>query len=137
MRLLLECIVLSRYTNRTKAILCASLFQQLVLLYMGISKYLVNIAQPTRDKNETRLKNSESFVAKAKTWDISPTEVQVSFDVVNLYPCVPIKKATTVMIDLLNSDPELRERIKLTINDIKTLIELCLSKCYFLCDGKI
>ena len=103
----------------------------------GLSKYLVNIAQPTLDKNESRLKNSESFIAKAKSWDISPTEVQVSFDVVNLYPSVPLNKAITVMIDLLNSDPELRERTKLTINEIKTLIELCLSKCYFLWDGKI
>ena len=103
----------------------------------GLSKYLVNIAQPTLDKNETRLKNSETFVAKAKTWDISPTEVQVSFDVVNLYPSVPINKATTVIVDILNSDPELSERTKLTINEIKTLIELCLSKCYFLWNGKM
>ena len=103
----------------------------------GLSKYLVNISQPTLDKNETRLKNSATFVEKARNWDISPTEVQVSYDVVNLYPSVPINKAITVMIDILNGDPELRERTKLTINEIKILIELCLSKCYFLWNGNI
>ena len=76
---------------------------------------MVNIAQPTLDKYETRLKNSESFFAKAKT--ISPTEVQVSLDVVNLYPSVPINKATTVMIDLLNSDPELLKNWNWKIHD--------------------
>ena len=103
----------------------------------GLSKYLVNITQPTLDKNEIRLKNSSSFVDKAKNWDISPTEVQVSFDVVNLYPSVPIDKATTVMIDILNNDHGLRGRTKLTITEIKTLIELCLSRCYFMWNGKI
>ena len=98
----------------------------------GLSKYLVQITQPTLDKNDIRLKNTTSFVTKAKNWTVSPTEVQVSFDVVNLYPSVPINKAITVMIDMLNNDNELRERTKLTIKEIKTLVELCLSKSYFL-----
>ena len=98
----------------------------------GLSKYLVQITQPTLDKNDIRLKNTTSFVTKAKNWTVSPTEVQVSFDVVNLYPSVPINKAITVMIDILNNDNELRERTKLTIKEIKTLVELCLSKSYFL-----
>ena len=73
-----------------------------------------------------------SFVNKARDWDISHDEVQVSFDVVNLYPSVPLQEATLVMIDLLNNDLQLSRRTKLEITEIKTLIELCLSKCYFL-----
>lgn len=41
-----------------------------------ISENLVKLIQP----------NSETFVNKAKNWTIEPDEVQVSYDVVNLYP---------------------------------------------------
>jgi len=58
----------------------------------GTSKHLVDLIQKTLDKNEMRLKNSTSFVNEAREWEISTDEVQVSYDVVALYPSVPIKK---------------------------------------------
>ena len=58
----------------------------------GLSSYLVGIIQHTLDKNPTRLKNTAAFIEEAKNWSISPTEVQVPYDVVNLYPNVPLKK---------------------------------------------
>ena len=103
----------------------------------GISQYLVNIIQQTLNKNEIRIINSQSFVRKISNWDISPDEIQVSYDVVNLYPSVPLKEATTVILDLLNSDTELKKRTKLNIKEIKSLIEICLSKCYFLWNNEI
>ena len=60
----------------------------------GVSEHLVKLIQPTLNKNDSRLKNSRSFVEKAKTWNVSNDEVQVSY-VVNLYPSVPTKEATT------------------------------------------
>ena len=51
----------------------------------GISDYIVSIAQNTLNKNATRVKNSHSFVQEAKTWNVVSDEVQVSYDVVNLY----------------------------------------------------
>jgi hypothetical protein len=63
----------------------------------GTSKCLVNLLQPTLDKNDTRLRNSASFVDKAKSWNIDPSEHQVSFDVTALYPSVPIKKLLTLL----------------------------------------
>ena len=103
----------------------------------GISEYLVKFIQHTLNKNETRIRNSTSFVNNARTWNISPDEIQVSYDVVNLYPSVPLKEATKVILDLLNEDTDLKRYTKLSIVEIKTLIELCLSKCYFLWDNKI
>ena len=50
----------------------------------GISKYLIEILQPTLNKNEHRVINSSSFVNEAKTWSIEPTKVQVSYDVVKI-----------------------------------------------------
>ena len=90
----------------------------------GISAYLVKIIQHTLNKNPRRLKNSASFVEMAKTWSISPTEVQVSFDVVNLYPSIPLKEATKVILDLLKDDPSYSNYTKLQLNEIKEMIEL-------------
>ena len=70
----------------------------------GTSKYLVNIIQPTLNKNKHRVINSSSFVNEAATWETTQEEIQVSFDVTNLYRSIPIDKAITVLIDTLNND---------------------------------
>ena len=70
----------------------------------GTSKYLVKIIQPTLNKNKHRVLNSSTFVEEAKEWNISPSEIQTSFDVVNLYPSVPIDEAVAVIIEILNND---------------------------------
>ena len=103
----------------------------------GLSSHLVKIIQPTLNKNPSRLKNSAAFIGMAKNWEISATEVQVSYDVVNLYPSIPLKRATDVIIDLLRQDEDLSKITKLKLPEIKTLIELCLSKCYFLWNDEI
>ena len=85
----------------------------------GLSKYLVRITQDTLNKNPIRIKNSQTFVEQAKTWTIDPNEIQVSYDVVNLYPSVPIKESIEVLIGQLNDDRDnLRSQTKLTINEI-------------------
>nr|XP_047132455.1 uncharacterized protein LOC124811183 [Hydra vulgaris] len=104
----------------------------------GTSEYFVNIIQPTLNKNKNRLINSNSFVNEARQWKIDPNEVQVSFDVVNLYPSIPIDEAIPVIIDILNNDIDnLKTRTKLSIVDIHQLIEISLSICYFLYKNKI
>ena len=60
------------------------------------------------------------FVEKAKQWTISKNEIQVSYDVVNLYPSVPIKDAINVVINLLNNDQDYKKYTKLSINEIKS-----------------
>ena len=104
----------------------------------GISKYLVDIIQPTLNKNHRKVKNSRSFVSQAQTWKTEPDEIQVSYDATNLYPSIPINKAIDVIIQQLSEDYEdLKTRTKLTLVDIQQLIELCVSECYFLWDNVI
>ena len=92
----------------------------------GISKYLVDVIQPTLNKNHQKVKISRSFVSQAQTWEIEPDEIQVSYDVINLYPSIPIHKAIDVIIQQLSEDYEdLKTRTKLTLVDIQQLIELC------------
>ena len=88
----------------------------------GTSKHLVEKIQSTLNKNKHRVVNSFTFVQEAKTWEIYQDEVQVSYDVVNLYPAVPVDKAIKVLRDTLNNDKEhLQERKKLTLTDIHKL----------------
>ena len=104
----------------------------------GISKYLVDIIQLTLNKNHQKVKSSRSFVSQAQAWKIEPDEIQVSYDVTNLYPSVPIDKAIDVIIQQLSEDYEnLKTRTKLTLVDIQQLIKLCVSECYFLWDNVI
>ncbi|XP_065671904.1 uncharacterized protein LOC136089751 [Hydra vulgaris] len=104
----------------------------------GTSDYLVKIIQPTLNKNKSRLMNSNSFVSEAKQWIIDHNEVQVSFDIVYLYPFIPIDETIPVIIDILNADiVDLKTRTKLTLADIHQVIELSLSICYFLYENNI
>ena len=70
----------------------------------GISKYLVDIIQPTLNKNHHKVKSSRSFISQAQTWKIEPDEIQVSYDVTNLYPSIHIDKAIDVIIQQLSED---------------------------------
>ena len=60
------------------------------------------------------------------------------YDIVNLYPSVPINKALNLLIDQLNNDKDdLMKRTKLCLKDIYEPAEFCLSKCYFLWNNEI
>ena len=98
----------------------------------GTSKHLMEIIHLTLHKNKHRVINSYTFVQEAKTWKIHQDEMQVSYDIVNLYPSVPFDKAVNVLTDILNNlKKHLKECTKLTLTDIHKLTELCLSKCSF------
>ena len=104
----------------------------------GISKYLVDIIQPTLNKNQRKVRNSKSFVSPVQTWKIEPDEIQVSYDVTKLFQSIPIDKAIDAIPQQLSEDYEdLKARTKLTLVDIQQLIEVCVSECYFLWDNVI
>ena len=76
-----------------------------------ISKYLVEIIQPTLNKSNNKIQNSTSFVHEAKDWKIEPTEIQVSYDVVNLYPSAPLHRSVQVIVEFVQDDhTELKKR---------------------------
>ena len=106
--------------------------------FYGTSAYLVRRIQPTLNKNPIRITNSAVFVSQAKDWDIDPDEKQVSFDVTALYPSVPIKKAIDVIMDILKSDEAcVQQRTLLHLSDIRKLLQMCLSTCYFLWNDEL
>ena len=70
----------------------------------GTLKYLAKIIQRTLNKNKHRVLNSSSYVEKAKEWNISSSEIQTSFNVVNLYSSVPLDETVAVIIEILDND---------------------------------
>ena len=70
----------------------------------GVSSYLVKIIQPTLNKNDMKITNSTSFINEIAEWEINRDEIQVSYDVIALYPSVPIEKATIIILELISKD---------------------------------
>ena len=69
---------------------------------------------------------------------MEPTEIQVSYVVVNLYPSVPLDRSIQVIVEFLRDDlAKLKKRTKLNLTDIQQLQEVCLSECCFLYDNVI
>ena len=104
----------------------------------GISQYLVQLIQPTLNKSKYKITNSSSFVNEANNWLVKRDLVQICYDIVNLYPSVPINKALDFSIDQQNNDKDdLIKRTKLCLKNIYELAELCFIKCYFLWNNEI
>ncbi|XP_065662967.1 uncharacterized protein LOC136085574 [Hydra vulgaris] len=100
-----------------------------------LSNYLANLIQPTSNLNKTKLRNSKQFVECAQSWYIDPGELQVSFDIVNLYPSIPVKESIDILLEQLRNSPVFKS--KLSFSEIKILLDLCLSNCYFLHESNI
>ena len=54
-----------------------------------------------------------------------------------MYPSVPLKEACVIVVDMLSKDKEFNTRTKLSLIDTKSLIDLCISRCYFLWENEI
>ena len=67
-----------------------------VFSFFVISKFLVELIQPTLNKSKYKITNSSSFVNEAKNWLVKRDQVHVSYDI-NLYPSVAIDKALDVL----------------------------------------
>ena len=58
-------------------------------------------------------------------------DLLVSFDVVSLFTKVPINEALVEISQHLNEDEDLFEHVSIPVEDISSLVELCLRSTYF------
>ena len=62
---------------------------------------------------------SNIICKRNKDWKIEPADIQVSCDVVNLYPSVLLDRSIQVIVGFLQDDhTELKKRTKLNLTDI-------------------
>ena len=59
----------------------------------------------------------------------------MSFDVTAMFTSIPVTEAVSVMKDRLNQDTTLKDRRELSVNQIITLLEICLNTTYLIYDG--
>ena len=101
----------------------------------NLSKYLVRLLSPLVGSHGVR--NSKDFVDFVRSIHLESNEVMVSFDVISLFTRIPVSLALQVARERLESDETLSDRTKLNVDEIMSMLSLCLNATYFSFRGVI
>ena len=102
-----------------------------------LSKFLTSLLSAIVGLSDHHVRNSQHFVQFVSTQKLRDTEVLVSFDVVSLFTRVPTTCAIQVTRERLLGDSSLSDRTSLTVEDICSLLKLCLEATYLSFRGRI
>ena len=103
----------------------------------NISRSLADILAPLVGKTPYHAKNSKELVDELKSIRLDPNETMVSYDVVSLFTKTPVDQSLQVARDRLENDRKLKERTKLSVDDIMELLTFVLNTTYFSFRGQI
>ena len=95
-----------------------------------LSKYLSKLMSPLVGKSPSSVKNSKEFATFIREQTLQSDEVLVSFDDISLFTNVPTSLAVDVAHRHLQDDDTLKERTALEVEEIVTLLKLCLDATY-------
>ena len=104
------------------------------LVRYGVAKELAKILKPLVGKSPHHINSTQDFVEQVRHITLVPGECLSSYDVSALFTLVPIDPALTIIKDLLEKGPTLKDRTVMGVNDIILLLEFCL-KNTVLCTG--
>ena len=102
----------------------------------GDAKELAHIIKPLVGQSPHHLKNTQHFIQQLQGKKLEPGEVITSFDVKALFTSVPAKPAIQIVRQRLQQDNTLPQRTCMSITQITSLLESCLTNTYFLFQGK-
>ena len=102
----------------------------------GVAKNLSYIIKPLVGQSPHHLKNTQHFIQQLQGRRLEPGEVITSFDVKALFTSVPIQPYIQIIKQRLQQDTTLPQRTCMSIPQIITLLEFCLTNTYFLFQGK-
>ena len=103
----------------------------------GVAKELAYIIKPLVGQSPHHLKNTQHFIQQLQGIRLEPGEVITSFDVKALFTSVPVAPSIQIVKQRLQQDPTLPQRTNMSIPQITTLMEFCLTNTYFLFQGNI
>jgi hypothetical protein len=102
----------------------------------NVAKHLADIIGPLVGKSSHHVANSSDLVNKLKDINVDKDETITSYDVSALFTCVPPIGAVEVVKEFLLADNSLDQRTNLSVDQVCSLLELCLNSTYFVFDGK-
>ena len=102
----------------------------------GVAKELAHIIKPLVVQSPHHLKNTQHFIQQLQGKKLEPGEVITSFDVKALFTSSPVQPAIQIVKQRLQQDNTLPQRISMSIPQITSLLEFCLTNTYFLFQGK-
>ena len=100
------------------------------------SKEVARILKPLVGKSEHHVKNTQDFIESIKGIHLGEDQCMVSYDVKALFTSVPTTKACIIIKQRLEEDTELNQRTSLSIDNIISLLEFCITSTYFSFQGK-
>ena len=102
-----------------------------------VCKILTDILNPLTENGQSFIQNSFDLKKTLNILNIDKNDIQASFDVVALYPSIPIKKALECVRVKLQKDETLSSRTDWKPDDIVKLLEICLETHFKTIDGRI
>ena len=102
----------------------------------GVAKELAYIIKPIVGHSHHHLKNTQHFIQQLQGKRQEPGEVITDFDVKTLFTSVPVAPSVQIVKQMLQQDPTLPQRTSMSIQQITTILEFCLTNTYFLFQGK-
>ena len=110
----------------------------------SLSRYLATLLSPLVGGSSSDVRNSRDFVSFMLSQQLQPGEILVSFDVVSLFTRIPITLALQIARKRLEEDDSLMDRTPddslmdrtpLSIDNIISLLDLCLNATFFVFRG--
>ena len=102
-----------------------------------ICKILTDILNPLAEKGDSYIQNSYDLKKTLAGLKIDENDIQASFDVVALYPSIPVEKALCCVREKLMQDESLADRTEWKVEDIMKLLTICLETHFKTIDGRI
>ena len=100
------------------------------------SKEVARILKPLVGKSPHHVKNTQDFIDNIKGIHLGEDQCMMSYNVKALFTSVPTTKAIIIIKQLLEEDQELQQRTSLSIENITSLLEFCITSTYFSLQGK-
>ena len=101
-----------------------------------VAKELSHIIKPPVGQSPHHLKNTKHFIQQLQGKRLQAGESITSFDVKALFTSVPVQPSIQIVHNRLQQDTTLPQRTTMSIPQIISLLEFCLTHTYFLFQGK-
>ena len=101
----------------------------------GVTKELSHIIKPLVGQSPHHLKNTQHFIQQLQGKWLEPGKIITSYDVKALFTSVPVQPSIQIVKQRLQQDNTLPQRTSMSIPQITSLLEFCLTHTYFLLPG--